>query len=109
MQFVGIINSDMPRLVWKSWAPPKIKYFAWLIIQDRVWTGDRPNCGLCKLCNQEPESAAHLLFGCRYTIRVWGLIKDWLGLPYIVPTSWSAWPSVEDWWCGVLGTAGIRP
>ena len=40
---------------------------------------------MCKLCNQVLESAAHLLFGCRYTIRVWGLIKDWLGLPSIAP------------------------
>ena len=63
MQFVGLISSDMPRLVWKCWAPPKFKFFAWLILQDRVWTADHlqrrgwPNCETCKLCIQEPETS----------------------------------------------------
>jgi hypothetical protein len=32
-------NSCMTSLVWKPWAPPKCKTFAWLIIQNRVWMG----------------------------------------------------------------------
>jgi hypothetical protein len=58
MQFFGHTKSSMPSLVWKPWAPPKCKTFAWLIIQNRVWTTDRlerrgwQNYGRCKLCNQ---------------------------------------------------------
>ena len=33
--------SKMKSAVWNNWAPPKHKFFAWLIIQDRVWTTDR--------------------------------------------------------------------
>jgi hypothetical protein len=36
MQFLGHAKSSMPSLVWKPWAPPKCKTFAWLIIQNRV-------------------------------------------------------------------------
>lgn len=67
-QFEGSIISPMPKIVWNSWAPPKCKFFAWLIIKDRVWTADRlqrrgwPNCNLCQLCKRELETAAHLLF-----------------------------------------------
>ena len=92
----------------------KYKLFAWLILQNRLWTADQlqrrgwPNCGTCKLCNHEPETAAHLLFGCRYTIRVWGLLKDWLGLHFIIQSSWTAWDSVKDWWSGVLDVSGVQ-
>jgi hypothetical protein len=34
MQFLGNITSNMPSLVWKPWAPPKCKTFAWLVIQN---------------------------------------------------------------------------
>ena len=94
MQFLGHTASTMPTLVWKHWAPPKCKIFAWLVLQNRVWTADRlerrgwPNCGLCKLCNQEQETAAHLLFQCRFTTRIWSSLKSWLGLHDLDPTEW---------------------
>lgn len=58
-QLLGLIFtfSPMEHAVWK--APPKTKLFAWLAIQDRIWTADRlakrgwPNCGLCPLCRPE--------------------------------------------------------
>jgi hypothetical protein len=40
-QFEGMTNSYMMKAVWKTWAPPKCKLFAWLILQNRVWTADR--------------------------------------------------------------------
>jgi hypothetical protein len=52
MQFFGQTKSSITSLVRKPWAPPKCKSFAWLIIQNRVWTADRlqrrgwPNCGI---------------------------------------------------------------
>jgi hypothetical protein len=75
-QFEGMINSYMMKTVWKTWAPSKCKLFAWLVLQNRVWTADRlqrrgwPNCGNCQLCKQEPETVAHMLFKCRYTLRI---------------------------------------
>ena len=76
----------MDNMVWKNWAPPKCKLFSWLIIQNRVWTADRlerrgwPNGRLCPLCCCEDETARHLLFTCRFSIRLWGMIKNWLNI-----------------------------
>jgi hypothetical protein len=30
----------MLSMVWRPWAPPKCKTFAWLVIQNLVWTAD---------------------------------------------------------------------
>jgi hypothetical protein len=104
MQFRGLIFSRLPALIWRPWAPPKCKSFAWLVFQNRVWTADRlqrrgwPNCGLCKLCNQEQESAAHLLFKCRFTTRVWTSIKHWMGLLAMDINGWHNKENVKDWW-----------
>ena len=35
-QFLGLTLSPMDRMVWKAWAPPKVKFFAWLALQDRI-------------------------------------------------------------------------
>ncbi|XBJ10875.1 hypothetical protein VPH35_015653 [Triticum aestivum] len=91
-------------LVVQSLAPQKCKFFAWLIIQNRVWTADRlqrrgwPNCNLCPLCKQVQETVPHLLFQCRFTMRVWTEIKNWFGLRDVDPTDWRLAPSVEVWW-----------
>jgi hypothetical protein len=101
--------SDTPNppclsLVWKAWAPPKCKLFAWLIIQNRVWMADRlerrewQNCGRCQLCNQVQESDSYLLFKCRFSIRVWTKVKQWLGLQDIDPSSWNVRRTVKEWW-----------
>jgi hypothetical protein len=91
MRFEGLKNSTMPTMVWKPWATPKCKVFTWLVLQNRVWAADRlercgcQNCRNCKLCNQTQESAAHLLFFCHFTKRVWLNIKGWLGLIDVNP------------------------
>jgi hypothetical protein len=30
VQFLGAISSNMTKMVWKAWAPPKINFFTWL-------------------------------------------------------------------------------
>ena len=79
--FLPLTLSLMPMLIWRQWAPPKCKLFTWLVTQNRIWTADRlerrgwQNCGLCKLCNEVQESAAHLLYKCRFTISIWNMIR----------------------------------
>jgi hypothetical protein len=34
----------------------------------------------CKLCNQVKEFATHLFFKCRFVVRIWKVLKKWLGL-----------------------------
>ena len=105
------LNSTTPLkpALWNNWAPPKHKFFAWLIIQDRVWTADRlqrrgwPNCGLCQLCKREPETAAHIIFRCRYTVRIWMEIKTWMGLTGGDITDFSILDNVNDWLHYIVG------
>ena len=103
-QFFGATSTNMNKLVWKAWAPPKIKFFAWLAIQNRLWTADRlekrgwNNCGLCPLCKQTGETAAHLFTQCRYSRRLWGMIKSWLGASCIREEEWTADITIEEWW-----------
>jgi hypothetical protein len=77
MQFFGSTYSTLHKTIWKVWAPPKVKFFAWLANQNRIWTADRlekrgwPNCGLCPLCKQCVETVEHLFVHCYFTNRIW--------------------------------------
>jgi hypothetical protein len=63
--------------------------------QKRLWTADRlhrrgwENCGPCQLCKQTEENYDHLFVHCRYTVRIWELLKEWLGLQGIYPRLWT--------------------
>ena len=113
MQFMGTITSYMHESVWRPWAPPKTKFFAWLANQNRVWTADRlakrgwPNCGLCPFCKQTQESLVHLLVHCRFTRRVWDLIFGWLGLHNINTGDWLLL-NFPEWWIRMTNAAPHR-
>jgi hypothetical protein len=105
--------SPAPELasLWKAWAPPKCKFFAWLILQNCVWTSNRlahtewDHCPSCPLCRQTFETAHHLLTECRYTRQIWSEVATWLGLPELRPESWPSSSSPLEWW----NTFTIRP
>jgi hypothetical protein len=108
LQLLGSTASHMNKTIWKAWAPPEVKFFAWLANQGRIWTADRlakrgwPNCGLCPLCKQCTESTEHLFVHCRFTIRLWGLVKDWLGLTSLNATEWTSLDT-QGWWNFMAG------
>lgn len=60
-------------LVWKTWAPLKVKIFLWLALRRRHWTADRrKRHGLdaqdhCYLCDQVEESIDHIIATCSYS------------------------------------------
>lgn len=65
--FHGSASCDSWQLTWRSWAPPRVKFFLWLVSLDRCWTADRlrrrdlQHHPRCVLCDQEPETMRHLL------------------------------------------------
>jgi hypothetical protein len=83
VQLLGTTLSNFDTLIWRPWAPHKCKTFAWLILQNRVWTSDRlatrglPNGSTCPLYRQTQETALHLLTEYRYTRRIWNEIAQW--------------------------------
>jgi hypothetical protein len=101
-QFFGATQNNMNKMVW--WAPPKIKFFAWLAIWNRLWTLDRlerrgwDNCGLYPLCKQHKETEAHLFSHCRYARRLWRMIRYWLGLTSVRTNEWTNDLSLKSWW-----------
>jgi hypothetical protein len=93
----------MDTVVWKAWAPPKVKHHAWIALQNRLWTAHRlqkrgwPNCGHFPLCKQFTETTDHLFVLCRFTIRIWELLKKWPGLQDIHPRQWAGL-NIKEWW-----------
>ena len=103
-QYLGMVLSTMDKMIWNAWAPSKIKFFAWLALQDRIWTADRlakrgwPNCDLCPLCKRVQECGPHLLYKCRYTRRLWSLVIEKFLILGLDTSAWPFFDSVKDWW-----------
>jgi hypothetical protein len=89
-------------MVWKAWATPKVKFYSWLTIRNRIWTTDRleirgwDNCELFLFFKQTQESAARLFSHCRYSKRLWDMVKIWLCIDKIQTQDWT--PAIEEWW-----------
>lgn len=107
MQFHEYAANHELATIWKTWAPPKCKFFTWLIFQDRVWTSERlarrnwDHNTMCPLCRVMPEMMLHLLEDCRYSRRVWNHLATWLGLDDFLPTRWTPSTSTSEWWVTV--------
>lgn len=41
MFFAGSVPFSEAKLIWKSWAPPKVKFFLYLAMHGRTWTAER--------------------------------------------------------------------
>lgn len=90
--------------VWFSQSTPKYSFMMWIVLKGRLQTTyrmQRWNNSIntdCVLCNDGPESCAHLFFGCSYSENVWrnlveGLMQDtfttdWSNLVRIVSKPW---------------------
>lgn len=112
-QFIGCTKATLPNALRRTWAPPKYKFFVWLITQNRVWTSDRlarrgwPHSPSCPLCLRVGESAHHLLSECRYTRRIWQLAAEWVALPELNPNEWRPSDSAQIWWLNIATMAGV--
>jgi hypothetical protein len=64
--------------------------------------------GFAPLCKQTEESNNHLFVHCRFTIRIWEQLKDWLGIVGLQPRQWAG-IDIHDWWSSLVeGTSPHR-
>jgi hypothetical protein len=114
MMHTGCIRFMGHSMIWKTWAPLRVKIFLWLAFQKRHWTNDcRSRHGLeareeCYLCDQAAESIDHILCYCPFSRELWFNICQSLGRsipdPKQTVISWwralrAAWP--REHWKGV--------
>jgi hypothetical protein len=65
------------KFVWENCAPPKVKFFGWLLLQDRIQTKKyllKKHCldnDTCEVCGSGVESTAHLIAGCAFSAGFW--------------------------------------
>ena len=84
-QFKGSFSSFKAKSIWKAHAEGKHKFFTWLLVQAKILTADKlmirqwPCNPVCVLCDQEPETAAHLCISCPFVKEVWNHQRAWVG------------------------------
>ena len=114
-QFLGSTPCSFTKIVWKSWAPPKCRFFASLVVQNRLWTSDRPairgwpHNPLCQLCQCQPETARHILFECRFSKHIWHAAAAWLSCPDLLQRMGSGRPTVLHYWHVITKTPTAHP
>lgn len=101
--FHGSTSCHAWKLIWKTWAPPRVKFFHWLANKDKCWTAERRRRHQldyhpqCLLCDQEPKTIQHLLMACPFSRHVWHDTLAWLRIPCRPPENED---SLHDWWIG---------
>jgi mannosylglycoprotein endo-beta-mannosidase len=100
-QFAGFYCTFDAEAIWKAKTEGKHRIFAWQLVQRRILTADLliirnwPCDPICKLCDQEPETAEHICLKCVYAQEVWLLVQVWTeGLVHIPERG----VPMEDWW-----------
>jgi len=79
----------------------KHKFFAWLLVQSKILTADKllarqwPCNPLCPLCNQEQETAEHLVLHCNFAKLVWEKMEVWTQQLVRPPENGL---EIVDWW-----------
>ena len=88
--FIGSSSPLGAKHIWKTSAPPKVKFFFWLVMHGRCWTADRrfhhglQDSNACIFYDQGAETMNHILLGCPFSREVWEAWFRKLHLQYTV-------------------------
>lgn len=111
-QLQGIYSNIQGKVIWKAHAEGKIKFFAWLLIQQKILTADKmllrnwPCSQTCVLCDQRDETALHLAVNCYYAKEVWHLVANWTGVSVL--SSPNSVSDMKQWWSNSLAGMNAR-
>jgi len=82
--FSGMASTPYFKVLWKSQCTPRVKFFAWLVLMDRLNTKTMlrrrhlniQDDVLCVMCNQgAEEDIDHLFFTCPFVVQCWTSIN----------------------------------
>jgi hypothetical protein len=113
IQFAGMVTSMAATTIWKAKAPPRCRFFTWLMLQNRIWTAARllirewPNQYFCPLCMRNLETTSHLFTECQYSLAIWEKAGHWLRVDGLLPGNWVDSHELSAWFVG-LGNCGQR-
>lgn len=77
------VGCDYYKFIWGNHAPPRVKFFGWLLVQNRIQSKEnllKKHCvesGLSELCGTHVESAAQLIARAQMPVRCWFLALHW--------------------------------
>lgn len=103
VQFAGAFSPIDFSKLWRSKAQPKCKMFFWLWLRQRILTDDNlqlrgiDHGDKCSLCDQEQETATHLVLNCPFARSVWHLLAQWANCPglFVMPMQFE---NPAAWW-----------
>ncbi|CAO2142968.1 unnamed protein product [Urochloa humidicola] len=93
METTGSPPTPFARFIWGNHAPPRVRFFAWLLVQGRIQC--RQNLrkkhilddAACPICTHTMECCDHIIFGCSFAQQVWAN----LGVDASICTSTALW------------------
>jgi hypothetical protein len=100
--FLGSIDFEPFQRIWKTWAPPKCRFFLLLAAHNKCWTADRlarhgmTHPDKCPLCDQEEETIDHLLISCAFSRQFWFSFLGRVNLQGVSPQPGEV--SFFGWW-----------
>jgi len=98
------LGSSMPlgaKQIWKTSAPPRVRFFFWLVMHGRCWTAERrfrhglQYSATCIICDQGIETMEHILLGCCFSREVW---DHWLRKLHLQEVIVVQEEPVMQWW-----------
>jgi len=77
--------------VWRNRAPPRVQFFAWLLVRDRIQSREHLkrrralDDATCEICASADETAAHIMFECESAKSFWAALH--IDLPLLMTTA----------------------
>jgi len=99
---------------WRTKAPPKCRFFTWLMLQNRIWTAARlqlrgwPNEYFCPLCIRNQETVSHLFQECCFSKMIWDKVGSWIAAMALRPDNWGqmTWANGSSRWVTAVSKPG---
>jgi hypothetical protein len=70
-------QGPMHQFIWKNHAPPRVKFFGWLLVQERIQSRDNLSLknivddSCCEICQATEETADHIVAHCPFAQEFW--------------------------------------